>query len=106
MKEVKVCLYPQIKFEKISSIVFLNFIFYFFIFCFSGPQPQHMEVPRRGVKLELQMLAYTTATAMQDPSLVCDLHHSSQLYRILNALIEARIDRMCILMDTSRVCYH
>ena len=37
-----------------------------------------MEVPRLGVKLELQLAAYTTAIAMQDPSLVCDLHHSSQ----------------------------
>ena len=32
----------------------------------------HMEVPRLGVKLELQLLAYTTATAMQDPSYICD----------------------------------
>ena len=27
-----------------------------------------MEVPRLGVELELQLLAYATATAMQDPS--------------------------------------
>ena len=27
-----------------------------------------------GIKLELQLLAYTTATAMQDLSHVCDLH--------------------------------
>ena len=33
-----------------------------------------MEVPRLGVKLEL--LAYTTATATQDPSCIWDLHHS------------------------------
>ena len=43
-----------------------------------------MEVPKLGVKLELQLLAYTTATETQDPSLVCDLHHSSQQRRILN----------------------
>ena len=32
-----------------------------------------------GVKLELQPLVYSTATAMQDPnpSLICNLHHSS-----------------------------
>ena len=41
----------------------------------------------------------------QDPSLVCDLHHSSQQRQILNALSEAR-DRTLILMDTSRVSYH
>ena len=30
-----------------------------------GPNLQHMEVPRRGVKLELQQPAYTTATRHQ-----------------------------------------
>ena len=34
---------------------------------------QHMEVPRLGVKLELQLPANITATAIQDPSRVCDL---------------------------------
>ena len=32
-----------------------------FFFCFLGPHLQHMEVPRPGVKLELQLPAYTTA---------------------------------------------
>ena len=36
-----------------------------------------MEVPRLGVKLELQLLAHATATAMPNQSRVCDLHHSS-----------------------------
>ena len=36
-----------------------------------------MEVPRLGVKLELQLQAYATATAMWDLSLVCDLHHGN-----------------------------
>ena len=35
--------------------------------------PWHMEVPRLGVELELQLLAYTTATAKPDPSDVCNL---------------------------------
>ena len=61
-----------------------------------------MEVPRLGVKLELQPLAYTTATAMWDLSYVCDLHHSSQQHQILNPPSEAR-DGTCILMDTSQV---
>ena len=36
----------------------------------------HMEVPRLGVKSELQLPAYTTATAMATPELshICDLH--------------------------------
>ena len=35
----------------------------FFFFFFLGPHLWHMEVPRLGVKSELQVLAYTTATA-------------------------------------------
>ena len=35
-----------------------------------------MEVPGLEVKLGLQVLAYTTATATQDPSHICDLYHS------------------------------
>ena len=60
-----------------------------------------MGVPRPGVELVLQLLAYTTttATAMQDPSHVCDLHRSLQQHRILNPLREAR-DQTCILMET------
>ena len=34
-----------------------------------------MEVPRLGVESELQLLAHATATAVWDPSHVCDLHH-------------------------------
>ena len=64
----------------------------------------HMEVPRLGVKSELQLLAYTTATAMQDLSHICDLHHSSQQHQILNPLSEAR-DQTHILMDSSWVHY-
>ena len=44
---------------------------------FFRPHPWHMEVHRLGAELVLQLLAYTTATATQDPSHVCDLHHSS-----------------------------
>jgi len=52
--------------------------------------PQHMEVPRLGVELELQLPAYTTATGTQGLSLACDLHHSSWQRQILNPLSEAR----------------
>ena len=61
-----------------------------------------MEVPRLGVELELQLLAYTTATAMWDPSCICDLYLSSWQSQILNSLSEAR-DQTHILMDTSQV---
>ena len=54
------------------------FFFFFFSFCFLGPHPWHMVIPRLGVELELQLPAYTTAAATPDPSCVCDLHHSSR----------------------------
>ena len=63
-----------------------------------------MEVPRLGLESELQLLAYTTATAMPDLRLVRDLHHSSRQHWILNPLSEAR-DRTHMLMDTRWVCY-
>ena len=34
-----------------------------FFFFLNGPYLWHMEVPRLGVESELQLLAYTTATA-------------------------------------------
>ena len=49
---------------------------FIYLFCFLGPHLQHMEVPRAGVKSELKLLAYTSATATQDLSRICDLHHS------------------------------
>ena len=76
-----------------------------FLLLFLWPYLQHVEVPRLGVEWELQLLAYTTATATQDPSHICQLHHSSWKHRILNPLSKAR-DRAYILMDTSWVCYH
>ena len=56
-----------------------------------------MEVPSLGVELELQLPAYTTATAVQDLSRVCDLYHSSRQCQIPDPLSEAR-DRTYILM--------
>ena len=47
------------------QMIFLNrndFLLFFFFFFF-GLHWQHMGVPRRGVKSELQLLAYATATA-------------------------------------------
>ena len=72
---------------------------------FLGPHLWHMEVPRIGVESELQLPAYTTATATRDPSCIFDLQHSSQQHQILNPLSEAR-DRTCVLMDTKEVHYY
>ena len=61
-----------------------------------------MEIPRPGVESKLQLPVYITASATQDPSLTCNLHHSSRQRRILNPPCEAR-DRTCILMDASQI---
>ena len=57
-----------------------------FFFFFLGLQ--HREVSRLGAELELQPMAYATATL--DPSYICDLHHSSQQHQILNSLSKPR----------------
>ena len=79
-----------------------HFFSFFLFFIFLGLQLQHMEVPRLGVNLELQLLAYATAIATQDPSHVWDLHHSSGHCWILNPLSKAR-DHTWNLMVTSRI---
>ena len=61
-------------------------LFFFGLLSFRAA-PRHMEVPRLGVHLELLLPAYTTATAMRDPTRVCDLPHSSRQRQILNPLI-------------------
>ena len=86
-------------------LFFLNFILKNFFSVFLGPHRRHMEVLRRGVKLELQLPAYVTATATQDPSLFCDLHPSSRQHRIPNPLNGAR-DHTRVLMDASQARYH
>ena len=87
-----------------SQISFLG-CFFFCLFVFLRPHPWHMEVPKLGVKSELQLLAYARAITMPDPSQVCDLHHSSLQHWILNSLSEAR-DRTCNLVVPSQICFH
>ena len=64
-----------------------------------------MEFPRLQVESELEPLAYATATAMPNPSLIYDLHHILWQHWILNPLSEAR-DLTCTLMDISQICFH
>ena len=86
-------------------ITWVVILFYFILFiCFLGLHPQHMEISRLGIKSDLQLLAYPTATATQDLSHVCDLHSSSWQHQTLNPLSEAK-DWTCILMDTSQICF-
>ena len=74
-------------------------LFFFLLF---KATPWHMEVPRLGVQSELQLPAYTTATATQNLSCVWDLHHSSWQCQILSPLSEAR-DRILNLMVPSQI---
>ena len=57
-------------------------------FFFLGLYLKHMELPKQGVEMDLQLPAIVTATP--DPSHVCNLHHSSQQHKILNPLSEVK----------------
>ena len=76
-------------------------IFFFFLF---GAEPAAYESSQARVKLELQLLTYTTATATLEPCHICTLCHISWQHWILNPLSEAR-DQTCVLMDTSQIHY-
>ena len=98
----------QLLYSKLTQshtyIYSLSFLFFFFL----GPHLQHVKVLSLGVELELQLLAYATATAIRDWSCVCDLHHSSRQYWIPDPLSKAR-GWTCILTDTSQIhfrCTH
>ena len=73
---------------KICSIfclyMFLKTLIFFFSFL--RLHLRHMEVPRLRVESQLQLPAYTTATATLDPSCICDLRCGSWQCRILNPL--------------------
>ena len=49
----------------VQHVTLFVFMALYLFFVFLGPHPHHMEVPRLGIKLELQLPAHTTAT--QDP---------------------------------------
>ena len=66
-----------------------------FFFCFSGLLLQHMEIPKLGVKSELQL--HTVC----DPSHFYILNHSSRQCPSPNPLCEARDGTRILLMNTS-----
>ena len=84
-------LYPSHLYVKLIICLFYVYFTYLYLFIlfslFLGP---HLQFPRLGVELELQLLAYGTAIVTQDPSLIYDLHHSSRQRRTLNLLNRAR----------------
>ena len=57
---------------------------FFFFRAYGGSQARGL------IELELHLLGYATATARQDPSRVCNLHHSSRQLWILDPLSQAR----------------
>ena len=86
-----------------SSTLKTMHFYYYYYFAFLGLHLWHMEVPRLGVESNLQLPAYTIATAMPDPSCICDLHHSSRQCWTLNPLSEARDQTR---MVPSRIRFH
>ena len=87
------CIFSVLKISEIHiklTIVTIYFYFILFYFLPLGLHPWHMEVPRLGVQSELHLLAYATAIATRDLSLVSDLHHSLWQCQILNPLSKGR----------------
>ena len=66
------------------------FCLFVFVFSFLPLHLWHVEVPGIGVKLELQLQAFTRTMATLDLSHICNLRHSLQQCQIFNPLNEAR----------------
>ena len=86
-----------------SSVFSLYLFIYLFIYFVRATPAAYGSSQARG-QIGVAAAHYTTATATWDPSCVCDLYHSSQQYKIIYPLSEAR-DQTRILMDTSKICY-
>ena len=86
----------------VSSFPILSILVFLFCpFAFSRAAPAaHGRSQARG--LIGAVAAYTTTTATQDPSRICDSHHSSRQCQILNPLSKAR-DQTHNLMVPSQI---
>ena len=106
-KEVGICFYGSdfSEWGTFKDVPFFIIYLFIYLFRFLGLHLWHMDFPRLGVELELQLLdcAVATATATWDLSHIYYLHHSLRQHRILNPLSKAR-GQTCTLMDTSQVC--
>ena len=61
-----------------------------FFFCLFRAATMAFGASQSRAESELQLLAYTTAIGMPDPSYVCHLYHRSWRRRILNPMSKAR----------------
>ena len=81
----------------------LTLFFFFLSFCFfTAAIAAYGDSQARG-PIGAVAASYAGATATLDPSLVCNVYHSSWQYWILDPPSEAR-DQPHILMDASWVC--
>ena len=96
----KKCIKLEVCINSKSKVYLFIYLFLLFI----GLHLWHMEVPRLGVKSEPQLTACVTATATQDLSFLCNLHHGSWQHWILNPLSKTR-GWPHVFMGTSRVRY-
>ena len=89
--------------EATWEFILLHILFHLqwsvFSFFFPAPAACRSSWARDQTRATATNLCHT-ATVTPDQSHVCDLHHSSRQYQILNPLSEAR-DRPHVLMDTS-----
>ena len=86
----------------LESISFFSFLSFFLSFCFSRAAPAaYGDSQARGL-IGAIAAGLSRATATQDPSRVCDLHHSSWQPWIPNPLSKAR-DQIRTLMVPSQI---
>ena len=80
-------LYTVIKWDLSQGYKDILSFFPFFL----KPHLWHIEVPRLGIRLELQLPTYATTMATPDPSHLCNLHHNLWQLWILNPLNETGV---------------
>ena len=78
----------------------LSSFFFFFFFFFRATPVAFGSSHARG-PIGAAAASYTTATAKQDLSHICELHHNSQIFNTMSKAM----DWTWVLMDTSRFCY-
>ena len=100
--------YTTIKSEFMSSLLHLYFHGFFVVVVVlfrAAPAAHGSSQARNWIRAAAPSLRHSHINARSRPHLWPTPQLSSQQHQILNLLSEAR-DQTCVLMDTSRVCYH